>query len=66
MDAADYIQMAEWSPLGHSLAIVVENDLYYQEDASAKGQAKRITNTGKQGLVFNGIADWLYEGEQSL
>ena len=60
---ADRIQMAEWSPVDHSLAIVVANDLYYIKNASVGGQAKRLTESGKEGLIFNGIADWLYEGE---
>ena len=65
-EVADRIQMAEWSPVGHSLAIVVENDLYYLEDATAFGQAKRLTTSGTADLIFNGIADWLYEGEMKF
>ena len=55
--------MASWSPLGHALAVVVDNDLYYLRDVSARGQVERITNSGQAGLIFNGIADWLYEGK---
>ncbi len=61
MDAADHIQMTQWSPKEHALAFVMENDLYYMEDCSVS-QAKRLTTSGRQGLIFNGIADWLYEG----
>ena len=63
VDSADRIQMALWSPLGHALAIVVANDLYYFRDISARSQMQRITNSGQAGLIFNGIADWLYEGK---
>ena len=52
--------MARWSPSGHALAVVRDNDLYYLPDIAA--QAERLTNSGRQGLIFNGIADWLYEG----
>ena len=56
--------MAEWSPVDHSLAVVVDNDLYFIQDASVEGgNAKRLTETGREGLIFNGIADWLYEGD---
>ena len=54
--------MVEWSPVDHSLAIVVANDLYFMKDALTGGKAKRLTESGKDGLVFNGITDWLYEG----
>ena len=59
---ADRLQMALWSPVGHALAVVKENDLYYLEDITA--QPERLTNSGVQGLIFNGIADWLYEGQK--
>ena len=65
-EVADRIQMAEWSPVGHSMAIVVGNDLYYLEDATTFGQAKRLTTSGTADLIFNGIADWLYEGEMKF
>jgi hypothetical protein len=61
-EIADRIQMSLWSPIAHSMAIVVDNDLYYIEDVTVKGRAKRLTTSGKPGLIFNGVADWLYEG----
>ena len=62
VDMADRLQMALWSPVGHALAVVKDNDLYYLEDITA--QPERLTRTGVQGLIFNGIADWLYEGQK--
>ena len=61
-ETADRIQMAVWSPASHALAIVVKNDLYYIQDVSKREEAKRLSVSGEQELVFNGIADWLYEG----
>ena len=61
-EVGDLLQMAQWSPIGHSLAIVLGNDLYYLEDASSMTQSKRLTTNGATDLLFNGIADWLYEG----
>ena len=52
--------MASKSLKGHALAVVKDNDLYYLEDISALPE--RLTNSGLEGLIFNGIADWLYEG----
>ena len=54
--------MVEWSSVGHSLALVVKNDLYYIEDVSRKSPAKQLTTSGQERTIFNGIADWLYEG----
>ena len=64
VDIADRLQMASWSPSGHALAVVRDNDLYYLSDISAPPE--RLTNSGRKGLIFNGIADWLYEGETKL
>ena len=61
----DRIQMVEWSPVDHSLAVVVANDLYFMKDALTGGKAKRLTESGKDGLVINRIADWLYEAKIS-
>ena len=61
VDIADRLQMARWSPSGHALAVVRDNDLYYLPDISARPE--RLTNSGRPGLIFNGIADWLYEGK---
>lgn len=63
VDDATECQLAKWSPVGRSLVAVVQNDLYYIQDVSVRGQAKRLTTTGKPGLIFNGVPDWLYEGK---
>ncbi|KAJ8320131.1 hypothetical protein KUTeg_001718 [Tegillarca granosa] len=55
-----------WSPTGHSLVFVQNNNLYYLEDYdyhNTKKQAKQITFDGAQGEIFNGIPDWIYEEE---
>ncbi|OBS66068.1 hypothetical protein A6R68_05392, partial [Neotoma lepida] len=40
---------------------IFENNIYYQPDI--KSSSLRLTSSGKEGIVFNGIADWLYEEE---
>lgn len=40
---------------------VFENDIYYKPDVSSK--AMRLTATGRNGMVFNGLSDWTYEGQ---
>jgi len=39
---------------------IFENNIFYQTDA--KSNSLRLTSSGKEGVIFNGISDWLYEG----
>ncbi|GAB5575609.1 inactive dipeptidyl peptidase 10 isoform X2 [Prionailurus iriomotensis] len=43
------------------LIYIFENNIYYQPDI--KSSSLRLTSSGKEGIIFNGIADWLYEEE---
>ena len=70
-DGTPSVQAAVWAPAGRSLAVVHGNDVFYVPDVDRTrdvdavgdgGVVRRITNTGKEGIVFNGVADWLYEG----
>lgn len=47
------------SPLPPQIYIF-ENNIYYQSDV--RSNSLRITSSGTEGVVFNGLADWLYEG----
>lgn len=40
---------------------VFENNIYYR--ATVESRSIRLVSTGKEGVVFNGLADWLYEGK---
>ncbi|XP_059812266.1 inactive dipeptidyl peptidase 10-like isoform X6 [Hypanus sabinus] len=40
---------------------IFENNIYYQQ--SQTSVAQRLTSSGTEGVVYNGIADWLYEEE---
>lgn len=44
------------------MAFVYDNDIYYKPKVE-KDLVCRITNTGRRGVVFNGVPDWLYENE---
>ncbi|KAF7662201.1 hypothetical protein LDENG_00242590 [Lucifuga dentata] len=52
---------ASWGVQGQQLIYVFENNIYYQTDVQSSSW--RLTSSGKEGIVFNGIADWLYEEE---
>ncbi|KAG7272989.1 hypothetical protein CRUP_010173 [Coryphaenoides rupestris] len=49
--------------LGHLQVYIFENNIYYQADAQSSSW--RLTSSGLEGAVYNGISDWLYE-EQVL
>lgn len=57
-----YIQNAEWSPTGSGLVFVHKNDIYYKMHGNRESKIVRITQTGSS-TVFNGVPDWLYQGQ---
>lgn len=48
-----------------AIAFVYDNDLYYKPKVQ-HDLVCRITTTGKQGMVYNGIPDWLYSNIPDL
>ncbi|MBN3307412.1 DPP10 peptidase, partial [Amia calva] len=55
------LQHAAWGVDGQQLIYIFENNIYYRSDV--KSNSLRLTSSGKEGVIFNGIADWLYEEE---
>ncbi|XP_022596984.1 inactive dipeptidyl peptidase 10-like [Seriola dumerili] len=55
------LQFASWGVHGQQLIYIFENNIYYQTDVQSSSW--RLTSSGQEGIVFNGIADWLYEEE---
>ncbi|XP_041440312.1 inactive dipeptidyl peptidase 10 isoform X2 [Xenopus laevis] len=55
------LQYASWGPHGSQVVFIFENDIYYQQSASAP--ALRLTSSGDSETVLNGIADWTYQEE---
>jgi Dipeptidyl peptidase IV (DPP IV) N-terminal region len=56
------LQQVQWSPRGNALVFVYKNDIYLRPSASSANTA-RVTNNGEPGVNFNGVPDWLYEGQ---
>uniref|UniRef100_A0A803W1T1 Dipeptidyl peptidase 4 n=1 Tax=Ficedula albicollis TaxID=59894 RepID=A0A803W1T1_FICAL len=54
-------QYISWSPVGHKLAYVWNNNVYVK--ASPIAEAVQITQNGEENKIFNGIPDWVYEEE---
>uniref|UniRef100_A0A8C6KWL9 Inactive dipeptidyl peptidase 10-like n=1 Tax=Nothobranchius furzeri TaxID=105023 RepID=A0A8C6KWL9_NOTFU len=55
------LQFASWGVQGQQLVYIFENNIYYQ--THAQSSSWRLTSSGQEGVVFNGLADWLYEEE---
>ncbi|XP_034234711.1 venom dipeptidyl peptidase 4-like isoform X2 [Thrips palmi] len=47
----------------HSIVWVQGSDVFYRKDAMTAGPDVQITTTGEDGIIFNGIPDWVYEEE---
>ncbi|XP_077503728.1 prolyl endopeptidase FAP-like isoform X5 [Amblyomma americanum] len=56
------LQYAAWGQTGSQLTYVFENNLYLIPSVGDSSPVQ-LTNTGVPGVVFNGVADWLYEEE---
>ena len=44
-----------------SILIVFENDIYLRQSPTEQVDVK-LTSTGKPDVIYNGIPDWLYQG----
>ncbi|XP_068604393.1 A-type potassium channel modulatory protein DPP6-like [Brachionichthys hirsutus] len=55
------LQYAGWGPRGQQLIFIFENNIYYR--STVESRSIRLVSTGKEGVVFNGLSDWLYEEE---
>ncbi|KAM9417125.1 A-type potassium channel modulatory protein DPP6-like isoform 3-T3 [Salvelinus alpinus] len=55
------LQYAGWGPTGQQLIFIFENNIYYR--STVESRSIRLVSTGKEGVIFNGLSDWLYEEE---
>ncbi|KAB5587222.1 hypothetical protein PHYPO_G00010630 [Pangasianodon hypophthalmus] len=53
------LQYAGWGPRGQQLIFIFENNIYYRSTVGSR--TIRLVSTGKEGVIFNGLGDWLYE-----
>lgn len=60
----DKVLHATFSPDGHSVAFVKNNNLYYKD--MLKGTLVTVTTDGEKNKIINGNCDWVYEEEFSF
>ncbi|CAB5379362.1 unnamed protein product [Rhizophagus irregularis] len=53
------IAHAQWSPVGHTVAFIKDNDMYVSVNLVDE---RRLTFDGSA-VIFNGMPDWIYEEE---
>ncbi|KAF5307856.1 hypothetical protein FQR65_LT06588 [Abscondita terminalis] len=63
LENKEHLQLAQWVPKSTSLVYVYDNNIYYIPSVIEILQPKQITTDGVRGIIFNGIADWVYEEE---
>lgn len=60
------LQLAVMSPGTNAVAYVDKNNIYYRANAEDETSDIRLTSDGISGKLYNGVPDWVYEGEQFL
>jgi hypothetical protein len=58
----DLLQLVRLAPVGNALVFVLDNDIYYRSSSSFGAEEKRVTFNGVTGIFYNGVPDWVYEG----
>ena len=48
-----------WGPKAASVAYVFGANIYYRD--TPESQDIMVSTSGRPGVVFNGVADWVYE-----
>lgn len=62
MAEGEQLQLASWAPVGTGLVYVLKNDIYYIPSPDRVLYPERITDDGVEGVIYNGVPDWVYEG----
>ncbi|KAI8037967.1 hypothetical protein M5D96_009008, partial [Drosophila gunungcola] len=56
------LQYATWLGNTSSIIFVVENDIFIRQ-SPLKEEDIRITSSGYENQIYNGVPDWLYQGK---
>ena len=61
-DLNQYLRFVSWAPTGSALAYVdYDNNIHYRH--SAEAEDVKLTDSGSENIVYNGIPDWVNEEE---
>nr|XP_042904478.1 inactive dipeptidyl peptidase 10-like [Parasteatoda tepidariorum] len=56
-------QYVAWGSTGSQMAYVYRNNIYYLSEYGESAKPTALTQSGEEGVIFNGIPDWVYEAE---
>jgi len=59
------LQLVKWAPTKNALAFVRANNIFYKAAADAN-IINKLTTDGDPGRIYNGVPDWVYEGERNI
>lgn len=62
VDHKQRLQHADWAPVNNTLLYVKSNDIYIVKNIRRQMNPIQVTSSGVPGEVYNGVADWTYEG----
>lgn len=62
---SESLQLATWAPSGNALIYVYQNNIFYRLEAEVPTDYQ-ITDSGVFGTIYNGVPDWVYEGESTF
>lgn len=63
MEPQAYLRYATWNKQGNSLIYVFDNNIYFRQAPTVVNADAQLTTDGEPEGVFNGVPDWVYEGE---
>ncbi len=56
-----YLELFHWAPTGNAYAFVYKNNVYYKPSVKSD-KVFPVTVDGEPRVIFNGVPDWVYEG----
>ncbi|XP_055942406.1 inactive dipeptidyl peptidase 10-like [Argiope bruennichi] len=56
-------QYVVWGSKDSQLAYVYRNNIYYLNSYGDGAKPSALTQSGEEGVIFNGLPDWIYEAE---
>lgn len=56
------IQLVTWTPNANSIMFVYDNNIYYKNEAISD-DIVQVSTDGVPQKIYNGVPDWVYEGE---
>lgn len=57
-----HVQLAKWVPDSNGLVFIMDNNVYYRRGPGLESKEIQLTHDGEPGVKYNGVTDWVYEG----